>query len=201
MRLLLALAAGRKIVDLPEAANSKCAFAWLSRIAIEQIVAGSQLLLHAVIGSAHAIRIRGLESIPRQQQQRRVHFLSIEHADVALQLLVPRAGMYLICDSLPLADKKFCRSVFEDAFLRHADQAIERRPAHQPRISVVLFPGTSLPDARVRASSSRVSSRPCGCVGPRRCVRLQPVWRRADQRLAALRTAIAATWRPLLAPC
>src|SRR5256885_9580268 len=58
--------------------------------------------------------------------------------------------MYLICDSLPLAGKKFYRSVFEDAFLRHANQAIERRPAHQPRISVVLFAETGLPDARVR---------------------------------------------------
>src|SRR5207253_7792241 len=98
------------------------------------------------IGTLHAIGIRRLKSIPRDQQQRSVQLVSIKDAHVALQLLVPCARADLITQVVALARKPFYGSAAEEPVARHSRQSVERGPAHEPRISMVSAITARLPN-------------------------------------------------------
>ena len=67
----------RQIFNRPEAADAKGALRRLALIAIEQTIAGTQLLADPAIGQPHPLRIRTFKAMPRDAQQGCIHVLSV----------------------------------------------------------------------------------------------------------------------------
>src|SRR5215831_15672415 len=115
----------------PEAANSKCAFARLGFIPKQQSVAGAEMFTYLLICGAHALRTCLFKAIPRDTQQRGIHSVTIQHARVAFEPVVPGPIFNLLPDAAPFACKPLAWNSRDEALLLHGKQAVKGRPTEQ----------------------------------------------------------------------
>lgn len=94
--------AERKILRGPEAADSEGPLAGRIRSAIpaQQPAPRAELLTSARISAAHTLGIRGLEAVPRQEQQCRIQPVAVETCDVAAERSIPRARFHVLADAI-----------------------------------------------------------------------------------------------------
>src|ERR1041385_6473840 len=121
----------RQTFDSPETADAEGALRRLPLIAIQQTIAGADLLADSAIGQRHSLRIGSLKPIPWNAQQRRIDLLSVKNARIAAELFIPRERFNLTADALAFPQKLFTRSASQQTFVAERQQAGERGPAQE----------------------------------------------------------------------
>src|ERR1035438_1911427 len=92
----------RQVFDLPEGADRERSFGSCSGVTEQQAFGCSQVLANRAVSASHSRRSGLFETVPGKQEQACVKFIAIQHADIALHLLVPGALLDLAADRIAM---------------------------------------------------------------------------------------------------
>src|ERR1041385_7426858 len=103
-----------------------------------------------MICQLHAFRIGVFKPVPGDAEQGGIYAASIKRAHVRLEVRIPRTRLDLLFYPLTLALKFFMRSAVQHPFLTKRQQTVQRRPAHEAGMRVVLSSAAWFPNAFIR---------------------------------------------------
>src|SRR5438067_8177381 len=173
-----AAAAERQILGGPEGADAESALAFGERalVALEERAAQAKLSPDAIERRAHPRRARLRVSVPGEEQEAGVDVGPAEGPRVAPERAVVPELLDLAPDEVAMHGEAIDRRLLEAQFATQMDEAVERRPAHRPRMRVALALAALFPDAVIGlAPRFAHDAAEADEHAPRRAVELAPV--------------------------